>query len=184
MVKIGNLPHGKIIVKEFAKGCLVIPVQEREINKIFNFVIENDSSFMVTDLEAVVGFPKEWTGGFDPKWHKIINESLTAPGWNLTPTNMQYVAVQSPWILYPTDTLNFPPITSPCTPEYIGSTFKGGLVELTIRCAGFEGSLAANIIFVPVGTNVVKPFVKLGHLETNGTLHIIPTQKELEDSQQ
>ena len=96
---------------------------------------------------------------------------------------MQYVAIQSPWILYPYDTLTFPAITNFCTPEYIGSTFKGGFVELGVRSEGFESLLAVNIVFVPVGTNVFKPFVTLGHLETNGTLSVNPSQKEFEDSQ-
>src|ERR1039458_804941 len=78
---------------------------------------------------AGVGFPKEWECSFDPKWHKS-EQFLIIPGWKFEATNMQYVVVQSPWVLFPYDSLKFPSITNPCTPEYIGATFKGGLVEL------------------------------------------------------
>jgi hypothetical protein len=182
MVKVGDLPNGSIVVKNFVSGCLVIPVQSGESNKVFNFIAENDSVIKVTDLEAGVGFPKEWECGFDPKWHKS-EWFLTIPGWKFKATNMQYVAAQSPWVLFPHDSLNFPSITNPCTPEYIGSTFKGGLVELCIRSTGFEDVLAANICFIPASSNFSKPFVTLGEIGPDGLLRLLTSQEELEKSQ-
>ena len=162
----------------------MIPVHEGESNMIFNFTAKNDSSVKVNDLVLLVGFPAPWMVGFDPaKWHKA-DETIIVPDWKFDATNIQYVAAQSPYDLFPYDKVTFPPITNPCPPEYIGSTFKGGLVELAVRSTGFENLLAANIIFFPVRTNPFKPFLTLGHFETNGTIHITPTQKELEDSQQ
>ncbi len=180
MVKVGDLPNGAKIVKSFVNGCLVIPVQDGESNKVFNITAENDSPVTVKDLVAFVGFPKEWQCGFDPKWHKI-DEWWMIPGWKMIITNMQFVAAQSPWVLYPNDDLTFPPITNVCTPEYIGSTSKGGLIDVGIRSMGDEVSLAANIIFISVGTNIFKPFVTVGYRETDGTLSITP--KQFEDSQ-
>jgi len=43
--------------------------------------------------------------------------------------------------------------------------------------------LAANVIFVPVGTNFVKPFVTLGHFDSNGLIKVSLSPKEFEDSQ-
>jgi hypothetical protein len=60
---------------------------------------------------------------------------------------------------------------------------KGGLVELGFRSTGFESMLAANVIFVPVGTNFVKPFVTLGHFDSNGLIKVSLSPKEFEDSQ-
>jgi hypothetical protein len=158
-------------------------VQQGESNKVFNIIAQNDSPVTVNDLDAIVGFPKEWQCSFDPKWHKA-DASLIIPRWKFTATNMQYVAAQSPWVLFPYDTLNFPSITNPCIPEYIGSTFKGGLIELSMRSTGFEDMLAANIVFVPVGTNSFHPFVTLGHFDSDGHIHITPSPKELEEWQQ
>jgi hypothetical protein len=153
MVSIGNLPNGSSLFHTIINGCLVIPVQPGESNKVFNFIAENDSVVKVTDLEAVVGFPKGWGFGIDPKWHKVEQSLIIPRVYKFEATNMQYVGAQSPWVLFPSDSLIFPSITNPCTPEYIGATFKGGLVELTIRCTGFEGMLAANVIFVPAESN-------------------------------
>jgi hypothetical protein len=183
MVKVGNLPNGAFMFHTFVSGCIIIPVQPGESNKVFNIIAENDSPVTVNDLETFVGFPKEWQCGFDPKWHKV-GESWTIPGaWKFTATNMQFVAAQSPWVLFPYDDLTFPSITNPCIPEYIGSTFKGGFIELGIRSTGFENMLAANVIFVPVASNFFKPFVTLGHFDSNGLIHITPSPKELEESQ-
>jgi hypothetical protein len=183
IVKVGDLPNGAIKFNAFVNGCLVIPLQTGETNIIFHFVAENDSAMKVSDFEAAVGFPKDWQCGFDAKWHKV-DESLIIPGaWKFEATNMQFVAAQSSWVLFPYDTLDFPPITNSCKPEYIGSTTKGGLVELSFRSTGFENVLAANIIFLPALTNFFKPFVTLGEIGTDGLLRLTITQEEFEQSQ-
>jgi hypothetical protein len=183
IVKVGDLPNGAIKFNGFVNGCLVIPVQSGESNKVFNFIVENDSAVKVTDLEVAVGFPKVWECGFDPKWHKV-EQSLIIPGaWKFEATNMQYVVAQSPWVLFPYDTLTFPAITNPCIPEYIGSTFKGGFVEIAIRSTGFENILAANILFLPDSSNSFKPFVTLGKIGSDGLLRLLTSQEEFEKSQ-
>jgi hypothetical protein len=183
MVNVGSLSNGSFRFNSYVNGCLVIPVQPGESNKVFNFIAENDSTVKVTDLEAAVGFPKEWKCGIDPKWHKV-EVSLTIPGaWRFEITNLQFWAAQSPWVLFPYDSLNFPSITNPCIPEYIGSTFKGGLVEFDIRSTGFENLLAANIIFVPVSSNIFKPFVTLGEIGADGLLRLSISPDELIESQ-
>jgi hypothetical protein len=183
IVKTGDLPNGNIMTHTFFDGCLVVPVQQGETNKIFNFIAQNDSNVKVTDFEASVGFPKEWKCGFDSKWHKV-GESIVIPGaWEFRATNMQYVAEQSPWVLFPYDTLNFPAITNDCTIEYTDQTYKGGAFELAVRTTGFERLIAANIIFVPASSNFFKPFVTLGKIGTDGLIHLPITEEQIEKSQ-
>jgi hypothetical protein len=183
IVKVGDLPNGAIKFNGFANGCLVIPVQQWESNKVFHFIAENDSPVKVTDLEVAVGFPKEWKCSFDSKWHEI-DESLIIPGaWKFEITNMQFVAAQSPWVLFPYDSLSFPAITNPCIPEYIGSTYKGGFVEVSIRSTEFENILAANVLFLPATSNFSKPFVTLGKIGSDGLLRLPVTEEEFEKSQ-
>jgi hypothetical protein len=179
-----GLPNGQILANSFVNGCLVIPVKQGQSNMVFSFIANNDSPLKVNDLELIVGFPKAWACDFDSaKWHRG-DESLIVPNWQFDFTNMQYIVAQCPYVVFPYDSITFPSITIPCVPEYVGSTFKGGIVDVSIRSTGFVNMLAANLIFFPVGTNSFKPFITLGQLETNGTMRIIPTQKELEDSQQ
>jgi hypothetical protein len=184
IVKIGDLSKGRIIANTFANGCLIIPVPNGQSNMVFNFVAVNDSSLKVNDLILFAGFPKALVCGYDSaKWHKA-DESLIVPNWQLDATNMQYIAAQCPYVLSPHDSVTFPAITNPCVPEYIGSTFKGGFIDVTVRSTDFENILGANIILIPVETNSFNPFITLGHLETNGTLRITPTPQELEAAQQ
>ena len=185
ILKVGDLPNGKIMFKSTVNGCVVIPVRPNESNKVFNF-IASDSPVKVSDLEALVGFPKDWECGVDPnKWHKMVGESLIIPKlWRFDPTNMQYFGAQSPLTLFAGDTLNFPAITNPCAPTYIGNTFKGGLVEFSLRSTDFDCGIAANIIFVSVSSNTFKPFVSDGHIDSNGLLHLSITPEEFENSQQ
>lgn len=186
IVKVGDLPNGAITFNSFVSGVLVIPVQPGESNKVFNFIIENDSDVKVTDLQAAVGFPKSWECGFDPKWQKI-DAYLTIPKeWRFETTNMQYVAAQSPWCLFPTDSLRFPSITNYCISEFDGISFKAGAFEFSIRSTGFESLIAANILFLPATSagisNFSKPFVTLGRIGSDGLLRLETTQEEFENS--
>jgi hypothetical protein len=184
IVKIGDLSKGRIVANTFANGCLIIPVPNGQSNMVFNFVAVNDSSLKVNDLMLFAGFPKALVCGYDSaKWHKA-DESLIVPNWQLDATNMQYIAAQCPYVLSPYDSVTFPAITNPYVPEYIGSTFKGGFIDVTVRSTDFENILGANIILIPVETNSFNPFITLGHLETDGTLRITPTPQELEAAQQ
>lgn len=150
----------------------MIPVQQEQSNEIFTLFAENNSAVKVSDLEATVGFPKEWKCDLDSiKWHKVDGSLIISGAWKFVPTNMQYFAAQSPWGLFPFDTLEFPPITNRCKPEYIGDTFKGGLIELYVRSTGFENVLAANIVFVPASPNFSKPFLIQGSFDSTGHLN-------------
>jgi hypothetical protein len=178
VVKTGNLPNGKILFNGFVNGCLVIPVHDGETNKVFNFIAENDSQVKVSDLQLIVGFPKNLQCGVDPSWHKIEESFIIPREWKFDATNMQFFLAQSPVPLFPYDWWGFPSITNPCISEYNGSSFQGGLVELSVRSTGFETMLAANVIFVPAETNFSKPYIGLGQLQTNGTL-LIPLPPEV-----
>jgi len=184
VVKVGDLPNGGVMLNDLVNGCIVIPVQQGQSNAIFKFAVENDSALKVTDLEAIVGFPKDWPCDLDPaKWHKGEAVEIIPGAWKFEPTNMQYFSAQSPYGLFPFDTIDFPPITNRCTPEYIGQTFKAGRFDIIIRSTGFEEMLAANIVFFPVTSNSFKPFLTLGHLNSNGLIQVSPSQKEFEESQ-
>jgi len=178
-----NLPNGAFVFKGIAKGCVVIPVQYGESNKVFNFIIENDSAIKVIDLEVAVGFPKDWKCGLDSaKWHGV-GQHFIVPGWKLEITNLQYWAAQSPWPVFPSDTLNFPPITNASIPTYNGPSINEGLFELNIRSTDFQNMLVANILFVPVSSNFFKPFVTSQHRGTDGFYRLSISQKEFENLQ-
>ena len=182
--KAGSLPNGAFRSNRFVSGCVVIPVQPGQSNAIFNFIADNDSAVKATDFEASVGFPKDWKCDTDPvQWHPI-DEFLIIPGAiQFEATNMQYFAARSPRVVLPFDTLKFPPITNRCTPEYIGATFKAGLLEFGMRSTGYEDVLAAHIVFSPVTSNSFKPFVARLLQGTNGVFNISITPKEFADSQ-
>jgi hypothetical protein len=109
--------------------------------------------------------------------------SLAIPGWKIETTNVQFFVAQSPWALFPSDILTFPAITNPCTVEYNGSSFKSGIVDVSLRATDFENMLAANVLFLPASSNFFKPFVTHGKIEPNGQLHLLTSQKEFEESQ-
>src|SRR5208283_5114499 len=50
-VNNGKLSNGSLSLKQFADGCIVVPVQPGESNIIFSFIVENDSPVKITDLE-------------------------------------------------------------------------------------------------------------------------------------
>ncbi len=178
IVNAGNLPNGSFMIKNYADGCLIIPVQKGESNKVFNFAVENNSSVKVTDLEVSAGFPKDWACMADPKWQRA-NVHLTIPGkWRFDFSNLQFFTIQSPWPLFPTDSLRFPSITNPCLP-----TANGGLFSLAIRSTDYNSMISANIVFVPVSSNYFKPFVTRGEIGSDGLLRLSTTQEEFEKSQ-
>lgn len=177
-INAGNLPNGSFMIKNYADGCLIIPVQQGESNKVFNFIAENDSSAKVTDLEVSAGFPKDWECVADPKWQRV-DVHLTIPGeWRFDFSNLQFFTAQSPRPMFPTDSLSFPPITNPCLP-----TVKGGLFSLAVRSTDFHSMIFANIIFVPVLSNSFKPFVSRGKIGSDGLLRLSTSQEDYEQSQ-
>jgi hypothetical protein len=161
----------------------VIPTQTEESNKVFNFIAENDSPVKVTDLEVIVGFLKDWKVELDSaKWHSV-GEHLMIPGWRLEMTNLQFWAAESPWPLFPGDSLTFPPITNLSIPKFNNPTNKIGLFELMVRSTDFENLISANVIFVRTSSSGFKPFVSGLKMETNGIWRPSISFKELEDLQ-
>jgi len=182
--KFGDLPDGAINVKGFVPGCVVIPIQEGESNKIFNFSAENDSSVRVSDFEVVVGFPKEWKCGFDHNWHEVDAFLIVDEALKFSPTNEQYIAVRSPWNLYPKDCISFPAITNPCVPEYVGTSLKAGVFEVAFRSPGFTDVVSANVIFMPGSSNFSKPFVVQGEFRSDGLMRLLISDEEFAKTQQ
>jgi hypothetical protein len=121
------------------------------------------------------------TVGFDSKWSKAT-ETFDIPKWEITVTNLQFREAEYPKTVFAYDTIVFPPITNACIPSYIGNTFRGDFIELGVRCSGCEKILAANIIFVPVVSNVFKPFVTRGIFDKEGKIHLLPTPQEMEQA--
>jgi hypothetical protein len=180
---VSNFPDGSYTAKSFVNGCILIPILLGETNQTFTLIAKNDSNVKVTDLEASVGFPKEWRLGFDDtKWHKV-DVSLQFPGFEFETSNMHFLAASSPYPLFPTDSLTFPAITNPCTVSFNGSTFKAGIIDICIRSSGFENIIAANIVFLPGSSNFTKPFIALGKVDADGRLHMVTSKDEIERSQ-
>jgi hypothetical protein len=184
MVNVIHSSNGFLLFNGIANGCVVIPVQPRESNKVFNFIAENDSPVKVTDLQLAVGFPKDWELGFDStKWH-AAGEHYTIPGWKLQITNLQFWGAQSPFPLFPNDSVWFPPITNSSIYEFNSPSNKTGLFRLCVRSTGFLSEPAANILFVRTSSsNSFKPFVTGLNRGTDGVWRISMSRKELEDSQ-
>ena len=138
---------------------------------------------MNSNCRSRVGFRKDWKLGCDSeKWHEV-GEHLMIPGWKLEITNLQFLAAQSPYVLFPTDSLAFPPITNFSIPEF-NPTNEIGHFRLLIRSTDFINELSANVLFIRVSSNSFKPFVTTLHLGTNGIWRISMSPKEIEDSQQ
>lgn len=183
MVNVIHSTNDFLVFNGIVNGCIVIPVQQGESNKAFSFIAENDSPIKVNDLEIAVGLPKEWELGLDStKWH-MAEEHLMIPGWRLQITNLQFLASQCPWPLYPSDSVTFPPITNYSIPEFNNPSNKVGLFKLTIRSTDFLEQLSANIVFVRITSNSFKPFITGLDLGTNGVWRFSMSPREFEESQ-
>ena len=109
-------------------------------------------------------------------------EYFTIPGWRLQITNLQFWAAQSPFPLFPTDSVWFPPITNFSLPEFNNPSNQIGHFRVRIRSTDFFSELTANIYFVRLSSNYFKPFVTTLK-QTNGVWYISVSPKELKDSQ-
>lgn len=183
-VNAGKLPNGSFLFHSVPNGCIVIPLQSVESNTVFNFIAENDSPVKVNDLDVAVGFSKDCEYGLDSTKWREIGEHIIIPGaWRFEFTNLQFWAAESPYTLFPSDTLTFPPITNFCVPEYNNPTNVNGFFELSIRCTDFESLISANFLFVRIPSNSFKPFVAKIQLGTDGFWRVKMSPKEIEDSQ-
>ena len=183
IVKSGDLPNGNILFNSHANGCLVIPLKPAESNIVFNLMVENDSSVKVSDLAVAMGFPKDWECGLDSTKWRPVGQHLIIAGWKLQSTNIQYWSAESPWPLFPSDSVAFPPITNFSIPEFNSPTNKNGILELNVRSTDFESLVAANVLFVRITTNSFKPFITKMQLGKDGFWRVLISQKEFEDSQ-
>jgi hypothetical protein len=180
--KTPDSPNGNFLFHAMADGCIVIPVQSGESNKVFHFILYNDSSVVVNDLDVEIGLSKNSDWLTDQEWHKSA-VSLNARGkWRLEITNVQFWAMQSPWVLRPFDSWHLPPITNDFNPAYISATNK--LVQLDIRSTDFETMIMANIAFVSAPSNFSKPFVAPLKKVADGQYRLSITPDELIKSQQ
>ena len=168
-----NYGNGDFEFGGYVNGCLVIPVRPEQTNQVFTFILENDSSIKVNDLEIAVGFPKDWNCGLDStKWHELLGLHLTSAQWKFEIRNLQYWSAQSPYSLSPSDSLHFPPITNFSIPIYRDASTTNGLFQLSIRSTGFENLIAANILFFQMSSNFFEPFLIGGEIGKNGRFTI------------
>ena len=180
----GSLPNGYFVYENFVNGCYVVPVQSDQSNQIFSFIAENDSPVIVNDLEVAIGFPKDWKCGLDSeKWHELAGHHFIISGWEFESTNLQFWSAQSPWPLFPSDTLTFPPITNFSIPLSNNPTNKNGLFQLSVRSTGFQTLISANVLFVRVSSNSFKPFVSALERGKDGLWRLSISEKTLEDLQ-
>jgi hypothetical protein len=183
MVNLIHSTNNLVLFYGISGGCIVIPTQTKESNKVFNIIAENDSSVKVADLGVIVGFSKDWKIELDStKWHSVT-EHLMIPGYRLEVTNIQYWAAQSPWPLFPSDSITFPAITNFSIPEFNNPTNKNGILEIIVRSADLEGLISANVLFIRTPSSVFKPFVTGMGKGTDGVWRVSLSKKELEDSQ-
>jgi len=173
---ITNFSNKFLIFNGVPNACIVIPLQPGESNKVFNFIIENNSPVKVNDLEVIVGFLNEWKLGLNSeKWHPE-GEHFSGPGYRRELTELQFWVAQSPAPLFPGDSMTFPPITNFCPPDANQPTNRIGQFRLTIRSTGFMGQLSANILFPRVPSNSFPTFVTTLDRQTNGIWRIsLPT---------
>jgi hypothetical protein len=186
MLNVLHRTNGFLFFNGVAGGCVVVPVHVGETNKIFSFIAENDSPVKIADLALIVGFPDSSQIALDPsKWHEV-GTHLFVPGYKLQLTNIHSWAAQSPspWPLYFSDSVAFPPITNCSLPAFNHPTNRIDFLHIIMRANGFEQLMSANVLFVRLSSNqTFKPFVTTMHQETNGTWHISPSPAEFEASQ-
>jgi len=184
MVNVIKETNHYFLFNGVANGCVVIPVQVGESNKVLQFIVENDSPTRSDGVEVIVGFPLNWKLGFDPtKWERI-GEHLIASGWKLQITNLQFLATESHRSLSFTEMLGFPAITNFNIPPNNNPSNQVGFFNLAIRSSGdLLEFLSANLYFLRVESNTFKPFVTTLKPDTNGVWRVSMSQKEFEDSQ-
>jgi hypothetical protein len=169
-----NRPDGSFIFQDYPDGCLVIPMQPGETSKVFNFVAENDSPVKITDLQVMVGFPKNMVCNPGDKWGKV-KATLIVPGlWKITLTNLQFWAAQTPLFLFPHDSIAFPPITNTSIVTYSREGDTGGFFSVSVRCTDFNRLISANIIYAPASLEISNPFVTRAVYDSRKQLHILP----------
>jgi hypothetical protein len=173
--------NGFILFNGRAMGCIIIPTQTDESNKVFYITAENDSPVKITDLAIMVGFPKEWEIGLDPNGWDKAGEHWTIPGHRLDVTNLQYWLMRDTPVLFPSDSVTPASITNFSIPKFNNPTNKAGLIELFVRSTDFESLDSANVIFIRTPLSAFKPFVSGMKKDTNGIWRPSITFKEMKD---
>jgi len=90
----------------------------------------------------------------------------------------------SPWVLFPFDSWNLPPITNDLISAYNSSTNNFGLLEFHVRSTDFERLILANIMLVSAPSNFSKPFVAPLKKGADGQYRLSITDDEIEKSQE
>lgn len=159
-------------------GCLVIPVQSGESNLDLKFTVKNDSEVELRNLQIAISLPAEWQCATDSnKWHDA--ESFTKP---VSKTNdLQSWWIPFPFVVFPNDEVHLPPF------RIIHLvTNSPGFFAIRARTSSSTNLIGANTLLVPAEPNpyFVKPVAVLGHLDSNNTLRVWMSAKEVEESQQ
>jgi hypothetical protein len=164
-------------------GCVIIPTQIDESNKVFNITAENDSTVKVNDLEIMVGLPKEWEIGLDRSGWDKAGEHWIIPGHRLDVTNLQFWIMRDRPALFPLDSVTPAPITNFSIPKFNSPTNKNGFLEIVVRSTGFESLISANVIFIRTPASNFKPLVSGMGKDTNGVWRPSISLKEFKDFQ-
>jgi hypothetical protein len=180
MVNVIHRTNNFLFFNGIATGCVVVPVSPRESNKVIALIAENDSPAKIDDLTLMIGLPDATDIALDhSKWHEA-GAHWFIPGWKLQITNIHFWAAQSPWSLYPSDTVEFPPITNSSIPVSNNPANTNSLLYIYLRSSGFEQVMSANVLFLHVPSNqTFNPFITTMQKDTNGTWHISPSREEL-----
>jgi hypothetical protein len=185
MIHRESLSNDVEVVQRAAPGCILIPVKKGETNKVFRFNVENVSSLIIGDLEIAAGFPLGWECRVDPAKLRTGNAFLLfgpRPGWpngsKWIPTNMQYFLTQNPPELFPLDNVDVPAITNPCANESFQNGVKTGMMNLIVRCNGYNKVICANLFFAPEMSNFVKPLIICLDTNNDGSIRFLTNDEQ------
>jgi hypothetical protein len=131
-----------------------------------------------------LGVPQNWNIGLDEtKWNKTGAHFLTK-GWEIEWKGIQYWAGDVKMNLFPTDEIFFS-VTNFDVPWYTKPGNKTGYFQFSLRSAGYEQEIQANLLVVPKAPYFLKPVVcPLVKKGTNGLWFPFITQEDFLKSQQ
>jgi len=84
-----EVSNGPVVVKGFARGCLIIPLKPGESNKVFTFFAENACDLTFDKIQAAIAFPKDWKIKADAKWEQLDSFSSDILAIILSPKRSQ-----------------------------------------------------------------------------------------------
>jgi hypothetical protein len=177
---ITNFGHGYSFVNGLPKAFILVPVPSGESNTVFRLTAKNDSQLPSEALEVGVSFPKSWKLMLDDtKWRQASMKLLGPDGSEISLTNSQGWMAQYPFVLYPGDWLNFPPITNVGSVIWQGPQTKIENFKIIVRSPEFEQLIAANIVFLGAQSNWFTPLLIPAELDKTNRLHWLISTNEL-----